>query len=118
MSDVVSVYLETVLEPQLRAFGADERVRRICKADVERRLRSVVTRWHEEDFRRTLLFLGAEEAAFYKPATKDPEVRALVVVCIRNSMLEDIASTREAAETVGAAGRLIDDDDMPFLTGD
>lgn len=52
---------------------------------------SLLVRWEQEDFRRTVLFVTDEEALFYEPIAAD-DVRRFVVATIRNSMLEVAAS--------------------------
>lgn len=52
---------------------------------------SILARWDQEDFRRTVLFVTDEEALFYEPIAAD-DVRRFVVATIRNGMLEVAAS--------------------------
>lgn len=87
-------------------------------SDVDIRLRAILCRWSNEPLRRTLLFHGVEESTFYDPARGDPDARALVVVGIRNSLLEDFASTTEAARRWGAAAPLVSDRNIREITSD
>jgi hypothetical protein len=57
-------------------------------------LESVLGNWADVAFRKTLLLLGIEESTFYAPAEVPLEVRAMVVVAIRNSMIENLSATR------------------------
>ena len=90
--DAIEVYFDTVLIPQLehlgvRLFpGAVEAV----VMDIRHRLQSVLSRWHDTPTRNTFLLLGREEGAFYEPRSASLEIRAFVVVTIRNSLLEDL----------------------------
>lgn len=87
-------------------------------SDVEIRLCALLCRWSDQRLRRTLLFHGVEESTFYVPAGGDADVRALVVVGIRNSLLEDFASTFEAARRWGASAPLVSDAAIREITGD
>src|SRR5689334_21674712 len=92
MTEPIDEYLDTILTPQLehlgvQAFpGAIEAVVR----DIRLRLQSVLSRWHDKQTRNTFLLLGREEGAFYEPRSAPLEVRAFVVVTVRNSLLEDL----------------------------
>lgn len=55
--------------------------------DIRNRMCSLLVKWEQEDFRRTVLFVTDEEALFYEPIVAD-DVRRFVVATIRNSMLE------------------------------
>lgn len=67
------------------------RYRELIVADIKDRMCALLTRWDEEDFRKTVLFVTDEEASFYEPDA-DNDVRRFVVATIRNSMLEIAAS--------------------------
>jgi hypothetical protein len=90
----------------------------VVSSDVENRLRSLLSRWGNESLRRTLLFHGVEEATFYDPKDGDHDCRALIVVAIRNSLLEDFASTKVAAHRWGAPGPLVLDGAIHDITSD
>jgi hypothetical protein len=87
-------------------------------SDVEIRLRAILSRWRNEPLRRALIFHGVEESVFYSPTGGDLDIRALVVVGIRNSLLEDFASTAEAARRWGATRPLLSDFDVRKITED
>ncbi len=92
MTDAIEMYLNTILTPQLEHLrvqsfpGAIEAV----VTDMRLRLQSVLSRWHDKQARNTLLLLGREEGAFYAPRAVPLEIRAFVVVTVRNSLLEDL----------------------------
>jgi hypothetical protein len=92
MTDAIDMYLDTILTPQLEHLelqsfpGAIEAV----VTDIRLRLQSVLSRWHDKQTRNTLLLLGREEGAFYEPRSASLEIRAFVVVTVRNSLLEDL----------------------------
>jgi hypothetical protein len=90
--DAIDVYLDTILTPQLEHMGVQSFPGAIeaVTMDIRRRLQSVLSRWHDVPTRKTLLFLGREEGAFYEPRSASLEVRAFVVVTVRNSLLEDL----------------------------
>lgn len=92
MTDAIDVYLDTILTLQLKHMGVQLFPGAIeaVVTDIRRRLQSVLSRWHDMPTRNTLLLLGREEGAFYEPRSASLEVRAFVVVTVRNSLLEDL----------------------------
>ena len=87
---VIQGYTQSVLLPQLRSLGLSKRQREIVLEDVSRRLESLLFHWGDQAFRRTILTLGTEEATFWEPQTASLEIRSLVVVTVRNSLIEDL----------------------------
>jgi len=92
MMDAIDVYLDTILTPQLEHMGVQSFPGAIeaVVTDIRRRLQSVLARWHDMEVRNTLLLLGREEGAFYEPRSAPLEIRAFVVITVRNSLLEDL----------------------------
>jgi len=92
MMDAIEVYLDTILTPQLEHMGVQSfpGALEAVTTDIRRRLQSVLSRWHDMPTRKTLLLLGREEGAFYEPRSASLEVRAFVVVTVRNSLREDL----------------------------
>jgi hypothetical protein len=92
MTDAIDKYLDTILIPQLEHLGVQSFPGAIegVVTDIRLRLQSVLSRWHDLRTRNTLLLLGREEGAFYEPRSATLEIRAFVVVTIRNSLLEDL----------------------------
>lgn len=85
----IQEYLSDLLNNQLRDIKY--RYREQIVNDIKNRMCSLLTRWEQEEFRRTILFVTDEEALFYEPIAAD-DVRRFVVATIRNSMLEVAAS--------------------------
>jgi hypothetical protein len=92
MTDAINVYLNTILSQQLQHLGVQSfpGVIEAVVTDIRLRLQSVLSCWQDLPTRKTLLFLGREEGAFYEPRSASLEVRAFVVVTVRNSLLEDL----------------------------
>src|SRR5215469_10581810 len=92
MMDAIEVYLDTILTLQLEHMGVHSfpGAREAVVTDMRRRLQSMLSRWQDLPTRNTLLLLGREEGAFYEPRSTSLEVRAFVVVTVRNSLLEDL----------------------------
>jgi hypothetical protein len=92
MTDAIDVYLNTILTQQLGHMGVQSipGVTETVVTDIRLRLQSVLSRWHDLRTRNTLLLLGREEGAFYEPRSAPLEIRAFVVVTVRNSLLEDL----------------------------
>jgi hypothetical protein len=91
---LIRQYLNVSLRPLLRVLGLSSSAQGLICEDVRHRLGSILGNWGDESFRRTALLLGAEEAIFYEPSLAPLEVRAMVVIAIRNSMIEDISASR------------------------
>ena len=85
----IEEYLYNVLGNQLGEIKY--RYRERILNDIKNRMCSLLSRWNQEDFRRTILFVTDEEALFYEPAAPK-DVKRFVVAAIRNSMLEVAAS--------------------------
>src|SRR6266571_2492650 len=92
MTNAIDVYLDTILTLQLEHMGVQPFPGAIeaVVTDIRRRLQSVLSRWQDMPTRKTLLLLGREEGAFYEPRSASLEIRAFVVVTVRNSLLEDL----------------------------
>ena len=85
-------YVTSILRPQPQTAGLNSRQQSIVVSDARHRLNSLLTHWHDSPFRRTALLLGVEEASFYEPATVDLDIRSMVVVGVRNSLVEDLGA--------------------------
>jgi len=85
----IQEYLYDLLNNQLKDIKY--RYREKIVDDIKNRMCSLLLRWQQEDFRKTVLFVTDEEALFYEPIASD-DVRRFVVATIRNSMLEIAAS--------------------------
>lgn len=57
---------------------------------------SLIQYWNDDEFRNTILSVGMEEGMFYEPNARI-EVKCFVVVTIRNSLLETLASADYAS---------------------
>ncbi|HEY7416344.1 MAG TPA: hypothetical protein VH593_14220, partial [Ktedonobacteraceae bacterium] len=92
MDAAIDHYVETVLAPHLVGLGVASLpgVLNTVVNDVRFRLQSVLAGWQDLPRRQTLLFIGREEGMFYQPGLAPRDVRALVVVTVRNSLLEDL----------------------------
>jgi len=89
---VVQGYTRSLLLPQLRSLGLSKRQWEIVVEDVAQRLESVLSHWNDVPFRRTILVLGSEEACFWRPLSASIEIRSLVVVAVRNRLIEDLGT--------------------------
>jgi hypothetical protein len=106
----IETYSKTLLVPRLRDYGLNKhRTEEIC-SDVRLRLASLVSHWSDESFRRTALTLGIEEATFWEPSDASLEVRSLVVLGVRNSLIEDLHVAS------GTRKQMLSDADMLQLT--
>lgn len=112
-----SEYIENLLAPRLKKLGANDSQIELATADVRNRLASVLRHWSDNEFTRTLLEVGMEEASRYTPHDSDIVIRSLVVLAVRNSLIEDMATTRPfRKEFQSDRSPIISDADMPILT--
>lgn len=86
---MIDRYLTTLLKPRLRVHNTPDDTVAAITADVHDRLCSALCHWADPLFRETLLTPVREEAVFYRPTSATLEVRSLVVLGIRNSLIED-----------------------------
>jgi Resolvase, N terminal domain len=114
MDERIDGYCFGVLAPQLQRYGVEQHGIDRIVADSNSRLHGILSRWHDEDWRDTLLEMGREEGIFFLPADTPLAIRSLVVVAIRNSLLEDWHVKRE----YGGQGRKIDDIRMRWITAE
>lgn len=85
----IQQYLDGLVNQQLNEIKYRFRIKIV--EDIKNRLCSILSRWEEEEYRKTILFTTKEEALYYEPFTEN-EIRELVVAAVRNSMLEVAAS--------------------------
>jgi hypothetical protein len=91
--EFIEGYLNSVLRAQLDGFGVDTSFTERILNTVREQIYSCVYHWNDEAFRKTLLLIGSEEGAFYKPYADD-DIRNFVVVAIRNSEIESAQSSK------------------------
>src|SRR5437773_2990259 len=116
--NVVQGYAQTLLVPQLRSLGLSKRQWGIIVDDVTQRLESLLSHWNDEPFRRTILVLGTEEASFWEPRTANLETRSLVVVTVRNSLIEDLGASHPYIKVLQSRREWLPDERMPWITGE
>jgi hypothetical protein len=115
---IIDGYVATVLLPQLESLGLSKRQREIVAGDVRRRLGSLLAHWGNAEVRRALLVLAAEEASFWEPRTASLEIRSVVLLGIRNSLIEDLGTSRPYTKELRSAKKRLSDDCMPRITGE
>lgn len=110
--NTIETYSKKLLAQRLRGYGLNKHQReRIC-SDVVTRLASLLFHWGDDQFRRTLLTLGIEEATFWEPGDASLDVRSLVVLGVRNSLIENLNAAH------GSQKQALPDADMPRLTSE
>jgi hypothetical protein len=103
----IETYLNTVLVKQIEPFGVAADFAERLYGTVRAQMESLIYHWFDEEYRKAILVIGADEGAFYKPDAPD-DVRNFVVITIRNSEIERLhpvttqvisrSSTRREAE--------------------
>jgi hypothetical protein len=115
---VIQEYMQAVLLPQLRSLALTKRQRAIVVDDVSRRLESILYHWSDIAFRRTSLILGTEEASFWEPQTVSLDIRSLVVVAVRNSLIEDLGASHPYTKALESRKKQLRDEQMPSITSE
>jgi len=115
---VIQGYTQSVLLPQLRSLALSKRQREIVLEDVSRRLESLLFHWNDQTFRRTILMLGTEEATFWEPQTASLEIRSLVVVAVRNSLIEDLGASQPYTKALESRKKQLRDEQVPWITSE
>jgi len=115
---VIQGYTQSVLLPQLRSLALSKRHRAIVIDDVSRRLESLLFHWNDQAFRRTILMLGTEEATFWEPQTASLEIRSLVVVAVRNSLIEDLGASQPYTKALESRKKQLRDEQVPWITSE
>jgi hypothetical protein len=113
---VIESYFRSLLRPQLKILGLSSKQQLLVCEDVHARLDSLMRNWDDVVFRRTALLLGTEDATFYQPASVDLEIRALVVVAVRNSILEDLSADRPFTKAFIPVAHCLPDSLVPMIT--
>jgi hypothetical protein len=85
---------------------------------VTQRLESLLSHWSDVPFRRTVLAIGAEEASFWEPGSASLDIRSLVVVAVRNSLVTDLNAKRAYTKALRSPGEFLPDHQMPWITGE
>jgi hypothetical protein len=115
---VIDGYIKSVLAPQLRSLGLNKRQMEIVVDDVAQRLESLLSHWNDESFRRTMLVLATEEASFWEPRTSSVEIRSLVLLAVRNSLIEDLGASHPYTKELRSRRELLPDDRMSWITSE
>jgi hypothetical protein len=115
---LVQCYTQSILGPQFGSLGLTKRQRKIVVEDVTQRLESLLYHWSDLAFRRTVLAIGTEEATFWEPRSASIDIRSLVVVAVRNSMVTDLNATRAYTRTLRSPREFLPDHRMPWITGE
>ena len=118
MMSVVQEYTQAVLAPQLLSLGLNKHQRAVVLQDVAERLESLLSHWSDLPFRRTILVLGTEEASFWEPQSASLEIRSLVVVTVRNSLVTDLNADRAYTPKLRSRRQFLPDERMPWITGE
>lgn len=109
-------YLNASLRPLLQKLGVVSAGRELICEDVRQRLESILGNWSDVTFRNTALLLGMEEATFYEPAVVPIEMRAAVVVAVRNSMIEDLSAAKPFVPALRRFAECMPDSFVPRIT--
>ncbi|MED3799834.1 hypothetical protein P4604_20950 [Lysinibacillus capsici] len=99
--DIVAKYEENILRGFFESYEINNSAIDSIVDDIKQRLYSLLDIWSNLEVRRAILTIGLEEAIYYEPLNASTEIKALVVVAIRNSEFENLVSTNEAAMKYG-----------------
>ncbi len=88
---MITYYLDKVLLPKLKSFGVSNDFCNHTIEAIKRQMLSLIAHWDDVAFRKSILLIGMEEGLFYEPSAKT-DIKAFVVVTIRNSPIETMQS--------------------------
>ena len=108
----INNYLNEVLTYQLKEFGVSDVICDRITDNINLQMLFLLEYWNDDKFRNTILNIGLEEGEFYQPKARI-EVKCFVVVTIRNSLLETLAS--DAYKCLSAT-RALSDDEVKLIT--
>lgn len=89
-NDVIQFYTWNILKKQLQKFKISNKALYNIIENVKLQLYSIIANWNDTEFRDAILIIGSEEGNFYEP--KNELIANMVVVAIRNSLLEGVSS--------------------------
>ena len=115
--DFLDEYINNHLSPRLSSYGLEKNIVLVISEDIKNRLKAILNCWNAPPLRHLFLFTGIEEASFYSPQA-NLDIKSLVVLGVRNSLLEDIASTTQAARQFDLKKKIIPDEHIILFTGD
>lgn len=87
---VIQNYTRNILKKQLKKFGVFNNATYEIINDIELHLNSFIKNYNDSEFRKAILMIASEEGSFYEP--KNEEIANMVVLTIRNSLLEKVCS--------------------------
>lgn len=88
---MINHYLDKVLLPKLKSFGVSTDFCSYTIQTIERQMTSLVAHWDDVAFRKSVLLIGMEEGLYYEPSAKT-DIKAFIVVTVRNSPIETMQS--------------------------
>ena len=112
MNEIVKIdkYLE-ILREQLNSFGLKSNQKILD--NIRLQMLSILKHWNDVDLRNVILLFGREEAQHYLPSP-NIDIKAFVVVAIRNSLIETAGS--QFYKENGFEIQLDDYKHMPLIT--
>lgn len=89
-NEIIESYTWNILKKQLQKAKISNTALYNIIDNVKEQLYSILYNFKDEEFRNAILIVGSEEGTFYEP--KNILVANMVVVAIRNSLLEGVSS--------------------------
>ena len=89
-NEIIESYTWNILKKQLQKAKISNTALYNIIDNVKEQLYSILYNFKDEEFRNAILIIGSEEGTFYEP--KNILVANMVVVAIRNSLLEGVSS--------------------------
>lgn len=87
----INKYTDEILYNQLLKFNIKESYIKKITENIKEQIYSIIYNWDDMYFRKALLVIGEEEAKFYEPDAEQ-DIKSLVVIAIRNSLIENVFS--------------------------
>lgn len=89
-NEQIEFYTWNILKKQLQQNKIPSHILYKIIDDIKIHLYSIIANWCNIEFRNAILIIGSEEGNFYEP--QNELIASMVVVTIRNSLLEGICS--------------------------
>ncbi len=89
-NEQIEFYTWNILKKQLQQNKVPSHILYKIMDDIKIHLYSIIANWCNIEFRNAILIIGSEEGNFYEP--QNELIASMVVVTIRNSLLEGICS--------------------------
>ena len=115
-AQVLHGYFKHVLRPHLLSLRLSDVLLLRVEDDITQRFLSVLSAWPDAEFRRTVLLLAEENTVGFSPHSVRREIHAFVAVAVRNSILEELHTTKPYDPSFSQTRARLTDKDVSSVT--